>query len=84
MSAMVVAPSDANYNLMLIIGQPYKGVPGATQTTVIQEYLSEEPEDVELFVPAGWSLLEDESEEIVHTGHVRVASNFEPSLLVAA
>jgi len=69
MSAMVVAPSDANYNLMLVVGQPYKGVPGATQTTYIQEYLSEEPDDVALFVPDGWELLEDESEEIVRGSH---------------
>ncbi|MCX5376124.1 hypothetical protein [Streptomyces sp. NBC_00091] len=63
MSAQVVAPSDAKFNLMLVIGQPYRGVPGATQTTYVQEYLSEEPDDVELFVPEGWELLEDESEE---------------------
>ncbi|MGW2539665.1 hypothetical protein ACWC5I_02015 [Kitasatospora sp. NPDC001574] len=66
---MVVAPGDANYNLLLVVGQPYKGVPGATQTTYIQEYLSEEPADVALFVPEGWELLEDESEEIVRGDH---------------
>ncbi|MBT2544492.1 hypothetical protein J7E99_28285 [Streptomyces sp. ISL-44] len=69
MNAKVVAPSDAKFNLMLVIGQPYKGVPGATQTTYVQEYLSEEPDDIELFVPHGWELLEDESEEIIRGAH---------------
>ncbi|MET9642529.1 hypothetical protein [Streptomyces syringium] len=69
MNAKIVPPSEAAYNLMLIVAQPYPGCPGATQTTYIQEYLSEEPDDVELFVPEGWELLEDESEEIVRGYH---------------
>ncbi|MEU3265099.1 hypothetical protein [Streptomyces bacillaris] len=69
MNAKIVSPSEAAYNLMLIVAQPYPGCPGATQTTYIQEYLSEEPDDVELFVPEGWELLEDESEEIVRGAH---------------
>ncbi|MGC4928062.1 hypothetical protein [Streptomyces sp. DT117] len=69
MSAQIVSPREAAYNLMLVIGQAYPGCKGATQTTYVQEYLSAEPDDVELFVPDGWELLEDESEEIVRGDH---------------
>ncbi|MFE0771984.1 hypothetical protein [Streptomyces sp. NPDC058861] len=69
MTATIVSPSEAEYNLMLIIGQPYPGCPGATQTTYIQQYLSDEPDDVNEWVPEGWELLEDESEEIIRGAH---------------
>ncbi|MER5632147.1 hypothetical protein [Streptomyces nitrosporeus] len=69
MSAKIVPPAEAAYNLMLIVAEPYPGIPGATQTTYIQEFLSKEPDDVELFVPKGWELLEDESEVIVRGDH---------------
>ncbi|MCX5237240.1 hypothetical protein OG824_18740 [Streptomyces prunicolor] len=60
--SQVVAPSDATYNLMLIIGTE-------DQTDYVQVYLDDEPEDVSAFVPEGWDLLEDESEEIIRGAH---------------
>ncbi|MFJ2814376.1 hypothetical protein [Streptomyces sp. NPDC087294] len=69
MKAKIVSPSEAAYNLMLIVAQPYPGCPGATQTTCIQEYLDDEPGDVDEWVPKGWELLEDESEEIIRGAH---------------
>ncbi|MFI2673885.1 hypothetical protein ACH5AU_30750 [Streptomyces albidoflavus] len=68
MSARIVSPREAAYNLMLVIGQAYPGCKGATQTTFVQEYLSSRPDSVELFVPDGWELLEDESEEVMQGG----------------
>ncbi|MEU0739241.1 hypothetical protein [Streptomyces sp. NPDC006134] len=62
MSAKIVSPQEANYFLMLIIGTD-------DQTDYVQEFLSEEPEDVNAFVPEGWELLEDESEARIRGYH---------------
>ncbi|MGI5530171.1 hypothetical protein ACQEVX_23115 [Streptomyces syringium] len=62
MSAKIVSPQEADYFLMLIIGRP-------GETTYVYEFLSEEPGDVEAFVPDGWELLEDESEECIRGYH---------------
>ncbi|MFI1655637.1 hypothetical protein ACH4ZU_12120 [Streptomyces sp. NPDC020472] len=60
--AQRVAPSEARWNLMLIIGTE-------DDTTYVQEYLDDEPDDVNEWVPEGWELLEDESEEIIRGAH---------------
>ncbi|WKU46762.1 hypothetical protein Q3V23_23355 [Streptomyces sp. VNUA116] len=62
MSARIVSPQEAEYVLMLIIGT-------YGETDYVQQFLSEEPEDVYAFVPDGWELLEDESEVRIRGYH---------------
>ncbi|MFF4244320.1 hypothetical protein ACFYY2_07570 [Streptomyces sp. NPDC001822] len=58
----IVAPSAAAWNLMLIIGTD-------GDTDYVQQYLDDEPDDLSVFIPDGWYLIEDESEEIIRGAH---------------
>ncbi|MEU1309182.1 hypothetical protein ABZ419_09835 [Streptomyces cinnamoneus] len=63
MTAEIVAPSEASWYLMLIV-EDAEG-----ETTHIDHYLDDEPADVLEFIPEGWDLLEDESQEIIRGAH---------------
>ncbi|MGA5019267.1 hypothetical protein ACPCAA_17845 [Streptomyces griseoincarnatus] len=55
----IVSPGIATYYLMLIVED------ADGETTYIDHYLDEEPADVWEFIPEGWGLLDDESQEII-------------------
>ncbi|WP_282703731.1 hypothetical protein [Streptomyces sp. CC219B] len=59
----IVAPSVATYYLMLIVED------ADGETTYIDHYLDDEPDDVTAFLPEGWELLEDESQTIIRGAH---------------
>ncbi|MEU7148464.1 hypothetical protein AB0B15_10560 [Streptomyces sp. NPDC045456] len=67
MNTKAVPPSEAAYNLFLIIGKGDRTT--GTETDYVQLYLSGEPDNAEEYVPEGWELLEDESEEVVRGYH---------------
>ncbi|SNS50142.1 hypothetical protein [Actinacidiphila glaucinigra] len=59
----IVAPGVAAYYLMLIVED------ADGETTYIDHYLDDEPADVWEFIPEGWDLIEDESQEIIRGAH---------------
>ncbi|MGW3336191.1 hypothetical protein ACWDCL_01755 [Streptomyces sp. NPDC001009] len=65
----IVAPSEAGWYLMLIVGRPHPETGLGTETDYIDLYLDDEPDDVTDFLPEGWELLEDESQEIIRGAH---------------